>query len=199
MNEYEREKEEVNKRESKDDMVNNEGIKMLELCSNNNLIILNGTVEGDRKGEYTFVSKLGKSVIDYVCVEGNMMQMVKKFSIEELGFSDHMILKVELGGIYEEKRDMDRVGCGNRSDSKYIRWREEKGLKFRTSIKDEVSEVLRRGIYWNLEKDRLEEAIELLYNIVRRGGSEERKGRKGKEEREKQREKRKGEREKEEE
>ena len=36
-------------------------------------------MEGDRRGEYTFVSKLGKSVIDYVCVEWNMMHRVKKF------------------------------------------------------------------------------------------------------------------------
>ena len=32
----------------------------------------------------------------------------------------------------------------------------------------------------NLEKGRLEEAIELLYNVVSRGGTEEKKGKQGK-------------------
>ena len=84
-NEYEREKEEVFTRESKDNKLNYEGRKMLELCGNNNLVILNGLAEGDEKGEYTFVNKVGNSVIDYVCVDVNMFNMVKKMKIEELG------------------------------------------------------------------------------------------------------------------
>ena len=179
-NEYERDKEEVYKRESKDDIVNSEGIKMLELCSNNNLIIVNGTVEGDLKGEYTFVNKLGKSVIDFLCVECNLMHMVKKFSIEELGCSDHMILNVELGGIYENDRVQDLIRKKDRSDIKYITWRVENEQKFVNKVNDEVSKILRIGIHMNLEKGRLEEAIELLYNVVSRGGTEEKKGKQGK-------------------
>ena len=53
-------------------------------------------------------------------------------------------------------------------------------MKFSASINDEVAELLRNGIYWYLDKGRMEEAIELLYKIVRRGGSEEIKGGKGK-------------------
>ena len=66
-NECEREKYEAN-RVSKDVVVNREGIKLVELCSENNLIIANGTIDSDLKGEFTFVNNEGKSVIDYLCV-----------------------------------------------------------------------------------------------------------------------------------
>ena len=63
---YENDKEEVRKRESKDKVMNNEGKKLIELCSKRNLYMLNGAVEGDWCGEFTFVNKNGCSVIDYV-------------------------------------------------------------------------------------------------------------------------------------
>ena len=94
-NEFQNEKEEVRKRKSKDKVVNGEGKKLIELCGKRNLYMLNGAVEGDWSGEYTFVNKNGCSVIDYVCVEMNLIGMIRKLNIEELGFSDHMLLIVE--------------------------------------------------------------------------------------------------------
>ena len=41
-------------------------------------------------------------MIDYVCVELNMIGMIRKLNIEELGFSDHMLLIVEIGEWYLE-------------------------------------------------------------------------------------------------
>ena len=64
--EYENDKEEVRKRESKDKVMNMQGKKLLELCSNRNLYMLNGAVNGDWNGEYTYVSKNGSSVIDFL-------------------------------------------------------------------------------------------------------------------------------------
>ena len=73
-----------------------------------------------------------------------------------------------------------RGGNTFRKERKYIKWRDEKGSEFRTSINDEGAELLRIGINWHLDIGRLEGAIELLYNVVRRGGSEEVKGGMGK-------------------
>ena len=51
-NEYERERYEVNSRASKDIVVNREGVKLVELCSENNLIIANGTIDADLEGDF---------------------------------------------------------------------------------------------------------------------------------------------------
>ena len=174
-NEYERDRYVTSKRESKDEIVNSEGIKLLEFCSTNNLIIVNGTVEGDMKGEFTFVNKLGKSVIDFFCVECNLIHMVRKFKISELGCSDHMLLNVEMRERCDNERRLDQVKKEVRRDIKYIIWKDENEQEFVNKVNDEVSRLLRIGIQVNVENEKLEEAIELFYKIVRRGGSEERK------------------------
>ena len=173
--EYERDKYVISKRESKDELVNSEGLKLLEFCSTNNLIIVNGTVEGDMKGEFTFVNKLGKSVIDFLCVECNLIHMVKKFIISELGCSDHMILNVELGEVYDNEMIQDDLRKVDGGSIKYIIWKEENEQKFVNKVNDEVSKLLRVGIQVYVENEKLEEAIELLYNIASRGGTVEKK------------------------
>jgi len=60
--------------------------------------ILNGVMKGDEKGEYTYVSQRGCSVIDYVIVNDNGMEIVNSFKVGERVDSDHMPLSVELRG-----------------------------------------------------------------------------------------------------
>ena len=48
-------------------LVNSFGKSLLNLCFLLDCVILNGCCNGDRKGEYTYVSPHGSSAIDY-CV-----------------------------------------------------------------------------------------------------------------------------------
>ena len=52
-------------RRSEDIVVNNTGKSMLNLCFMLDCVILNGCCNGDRSGEYTYVSPHGSSVTDY--------------------------------------------------------------------------------------------------------------------------------------
>jgi hypothetical protein len=62
-------------RVSKDSTCNIEGRQLIEFCERNNLDILNGKYRADSKGEFTFMSQAGKSVIDYaVASEGLIKQ-----------------------------------------------------------------------------------------------------------------------------
>ena len=62
----------TDQRRSKDKTVNRLGKKLIELCQDFNLFILNGRGEGDREGEWTFVSERGTSVVDYSLVSGSI-------------------------------------------------------------------------------------------------------------------------------
>ena len=61
-------------RTSKDSFVNRFGKSLLSLCRTLNVHVLNGRSDLDQHGEYTFVSHLGKSVIDYMIVSTNLFQ-----------------------------------------------------------------------------------------------------------------------------
>ena len=48
-----------------DNVVNNHGKNLLQICKNFDLRILNGRIRGDSLGNVTFHSKLGVSTVDY--------------------------------------------------------------------------------------------------------------------------------------
>ncbi|XP_067131377.1 uncharacterized protein [Centruroides vittatus] len=76
-------------RTSKDAIVNSRGQKMLQFCIDKNLIILNGRMSGDEAGEYTFVSSLGSSVIDFGLTTSCVWGCVKSFFVDDCCLSDH--------------------------------------------------------------------------------------------------------------
>lgn len=61
------------------------------------LRILNGNTKGDKNGEFTFIGKQGVSTIDYVLVNNEGWEEVRKFTVEEKTDSDLTPLKVEIG------------------------------------------------------------------------------------------------------
>ena len=54
-----------------------EGNKLIEFCELNNFEMLSGIFRSDIRGEFTFISKQGSSVIDYTLgSEGILRQVV---------------------------------------------------------------------------------------------------------------------------
>lgn len=90
------------KRESKDKVINSMGRKFVNLMEELGGYILNSRKEGDRKGEYTYVSNKGCSVIDYVIVNEKGYDIINNFKIEDRVDSDHMPLVVEVEERMEE-------------------------------------------------------------------------------------------------
>ncbi|GLV37454.1 hypothetical protein CBL_10580 [Carabus blaptoides fortunei] len=58
--------EDEEERKSKEKITNQEGEKILAITENRGWTILNGNVEGDEEGEYSYIGARGESVIDYV-------------------------------------------------------------------------------------------------------------------------------------
>ncbi|MCG8034442.1 MAG: reverse transcriptase family protein [Candidatus Thiodiazotropha taylori] len=88
-------------RASKDAKKNNHGFKIIELCKNNNLAILNGRFGEDKNvGKMTF---RGLSVIDYVITSSKGIKFAQNFKITELDslFSDgHALLTLDLRTVH---------------------------------------------------------------------------------------------------
>ena len=80
----------VHKRHSSDRIVQKCGRKLIKICTDNNMYILNGRTLGDLLGSPTCFSPKGKSVVDYFLCSQNIMPMIIKFHVDNLTvFSDH--------------------------------------------------------------------------------------------------------------
>lgn len=63
-------------RHSKDSILNGNGTKLLELCDDLGLIILNGRFAGDEEGEFTFIGGMGCSVNDLCCTSFSCLTLI---------------------------------------------------------------------------------------------------------------------------
>ncbi|XP_075160593.1 uncharacterized protein LOC142233513 [Haematobia irritans] len=80
----------LEERKSKDQTINGNGRKLLELCDNNNLLILNGRTRGDADGDLTFISSTGGSVNDICAVFQDALKLVEEFRVGDETWSDHL-------------------------------------------------------------------------------------------------------------
>lgn len=83
-------------RTSKDMILNSNGKKLLELCNDFQLEILNGNIEGDFEGNFTYIRSEGCSVIDYALSGYNVKTLVQKLEVRSELYSDHFPLAVQL-------------------------------------------------------------------------------------------------------
>lgn len=67
------------KRRSKDRVTNSRGREILNLVAEIRGRILNGTTEGDKEGNYTYVGPRGGSVIDYVIVNEKGQENIRQY------------------------------------------------------------------------------------------------------------------------
>lgn len=90
------ERREKERRSSKDKVKNAEGARLIEMAEENGWEILNGNMEGDENGEFTFIGGKGNSVIDYVLVDASVKSEVKSFKIGDRVESDHLPMRMEM-------------------------------------------------------------------------------------------------------
>ena len=78
------------KRENFDNIINDHGKNLIEICKNCNMQILNGRTKGDSLGKPTFHSKNGISTIDYVICNISLLEHIKFLVVKPTNyFSDH--------------------------------------------------------------------------------------------------------------
>ena len=83
---------------SHDNIVNNFGRSLIEMCAAFNFIVLNGFCVGDTEGAYTFTSPNtnGDSVIDYCLVSDDLLRNVLNMTVHSRVDSWHMAISLTL-------------------------------------------------------------------------------------------------------
>jgi len=84
-------------RKSMDTEITQRGRYLLRQCYENNMIILNGRVNTDAKGEFTFIGGRGSSVIDLALVSEDLLEDISIFKTINTIHSQHLPILLQLG------------------------------------------------------------------------------------------------------
>jgi len=149
-------------RYSKDKVIGNGGKQWAEWIMEKGWYILNGTIEGDWEGEYTYVGARGNSVIDYVAVNEGIRDRIRSFRIGEKIDSDHLPLEIEI--IDEEGRSpgQEQEKIEEKKEIEIIIWDKEAIQKYKERT-EELSKMEDQGVY---DAETVEEKWEKVKRIV---------------------------------
>jgi len=112
-------------RNASDAVVNNRGRSLCSITEERNLIILNGRVQGDEEGEYSFINHKGISTIDLAIVNEEATHLIKHMSFITMHTRGHIPLTIQVG----ETRQ-----CTSIAKQDKPLWREEKKVEWREEV-----------------------------------------------------------------
>lgn len=95
---------------------------MIAFCERNNFETLNGNFGSDIRGEFTYTSAIGSSVIDYALMTVGLLDRCRDFRVGDEILNSHFPLLVTLRDKAEAQVEITKV-CGHRI-MKYI-WKDE--------------------------------------------------------------------------
>lgn len=93
-------------------------------------------VRGDWEGEYTYVGAKGNSVIDYVLTNGNALDKIVEFKVEDRVDSDHMPICLRIRR--EEERELDEELEEEEQVRMVIKWDEEAIQQFKENTEEDL-------------------------------------------------------------
>lgn len=132
----------ISDRINTDRTVNNFGKKLIKLCNNLGLVILNGRKTGDSAGRLTFHGSMGNSTIDYAICSLSMYEYIQTVTINEpCWYSDHCLMTTVFNRSHVIEWTSNRSTDDNiieNSRSKYV-WDEESQSNFCTMMTDETT------------------------------------------------------------
>lgn len=153
-----------NERQPKDKTINSRGQHLVDVMSKYGMIVLNGRIEGDIPGEFTFAGTGGVSTVDLVWVNINMSEGISKLEVAGNNLhSDHLPLRLHLTG-YEPGTLFEMEHEAEVSITKYT-WNDEKKLNFTNEIDNNITSS---NIYTNLQNSihRVSEKLNLFRKIT---------------------------------
>ena len=151
-------------RKSCDTEVNDFGKILLDLCLCFDLFIHNGAGDGDRDGQYTYISEHGNSVIDYCITSHEFSKRVHKITIAQRIESVHMPLEISL--VLEHKNvpdEKDNFVC-----EKFV-WQTDKAEQYKQEVfaEESVAAIRHAGEMVDIDID---EAVGTFCNCLLQAG-----------------------------
>ena len=118
-----------------DKTTNSFGKKLLDLCATLNLTIFNGRRGRDTAvGDFTFISHLGTSVIDYIISSNDLFTLCNRFDIKSRSESPHLPLSCSFQSRDTcDSSDTARATHKNEENHKFI-WSVDCCQRFRENI-----------------------------------------------------------------
>ena len=127
-------------------MSNSHGKRLLEICKNLDLRIVNGRGNGDTPGRPTFHERNGTSVIDYVICDQCTLLHVTNFVVKQPSYlSDHSAIAAWLN--VNNSLPTNDTQTSNRTDSlmslpRQCCWESDSYLEFRNTLHTESIQIL---------------------------------------------------------
>ncbi|CAD6234564.1 GSCOCG00001987001-RA-CDS [Cotesia congregata] len=154
------------KRKSKDKVVNAEGKKLLNMCEDLGLRIINGASEGDRNGEVTFIGGKSEnccSVIDICMVmDRGSEDCIKKFGVIKKTDSDHLPIYIEIKRKNSDNKATngeEKTGLTKIMEER-MRWKKDQAAEYAENAYEIWSEkrMGEEGLEWSELKETIYEA-----------------------------------------
>lgn len=117
------------RRRSKDNTINTNGRKLLQIIEDIGGIVLNGRTTGDTEGNFSFCGIMGSSVIDYNICSHSFLRYVEDFSIDMKIFSDHMPLHLEI-----KVPNQCRTSDNERVSICKLHWKDKFKIQYRQNL-----------------------------------------------------------------
>ncbi|ESO90548.1 hypothetical protein LOTGIDRAFT_164136 [Lottia gigantea] len=124
-------------RKNMDNVVNSYGRMLLSLCIMTGMRIVNGRLNGDREGNFTFCSSKGSGLIDYLILRSNHFNLLSQFSTGSFTeFSDHspLCFKINFHVVFKPK-------CLS-SDIVLTKWNDSKREDIKLVLKESMNQIL---------------------------------------------------------
>ena len=120
-------------RNNNDTIVNPYGSKLLSLCKGLSLRILNGRTLGDTSGAYTCFQYNGKSVVDYIIADENIMHKIPILTVSPpTHLSDHAPISfcIRHGRVHEStSKNMDKC-----NEKLTFKWTDDSSTLFKAAL-----------------------------------------------------------------
>lgn len=156
----------VTKRNNMDIEINTNGNRLIDLCKQMNLLILNGRVFGDSLGRPTFCGPRGESTVDYIIVDQELFHYVSSFTVDKPTFlSDHCSIYTKLL-ISLNNPDINDCGDNLKENLKEVSpqfiWSEESSENFKKAISSPIISNMIHSFMikdYNIDKESIEDAV----------------------------------------
>jgi hypothetical protein len=156
---------------SKDNIVNNFGRSLIDLCVTTGIYILNGRGWNDKNGEFTNITENGCSVVDYIIASANLFNIVSSFEIMNfcnIGANNHLPLHCALNvcgsvkEISEETHELDQITK--------IKWQNAFSDEFIENLELADTSELKNNFDKLCDSGNIADAVNLLIDVLQCAG-----------------------------